>query len=42
MRQGAKGQCTGTILRNEMGREIGGGSGLGTHIHPWVYTHGIY
>ena len=22
--------------RDGMGREVGGGSGLGTHVHPWV------
>ena len=21
--------------RDDMGREVGGGSGLGTHVHPW-------
>ena len=31
MRQGAQGWCTGMTLRDEMGREVGGGSGWGTH-----------
>ena len=37
-RQGAQGWCTGMTLRGEMGwgerRE--GGSGWGTHLHPWL------
>jgi len=36
MRQGAQGQSTGMTLRDGMGREVGGGSGWGTHIHPWL------
>ena len=35
MRQGAQGWCTGMTLRDEMGREVEGYSGWGTHIHPW-------
>ena len=35
MMQGAQGWCTGMILRDVMGREVEGGSGLGTHVHPW-------
>ena len=31
----AWGWCTGMIQRNDMGWEVGGGSGLGTHVHPW-------
>jgi len=34
MRQGVHGQCTGMTLRDGMGR--GGGSGWGTHVHPWL------
>ena len=36
MRQGAQGWCTGMTLRDGMGREMGGGSGWGTHVHPWL------
>ena len=36
MRQGAQGWCTGTTLRDGMGREVGGGSGWETHVHPWL------
>ena len=34
MRQGAQGWCTGTTLRDGMGKDVGGGSGWGTHVHP--------
>ena len=34
MRQGARGWSTGMNLRDGMGREVGGGSGWGTHVHP--------
>ena len=34
MRQGAQGWCTGMTQRDGMGREVGGGSGWGTHVHP--------
>ena len=33
MRQGARGWCTGVTQRD--GKE-GGGSGWGTHVHPWM------
>ena len=36
MRQGAQSQCTGTTLRDGMGREVEGGFRMGTHIHPWL------
>ena len=36
MRQGAQGRKTGMTLRDGMGREVGGGSGWGTHVHPWL------
>ena len=36
MRQSAQGWCTGMTLRDGMGREVGGGSGWGTHVHPWL------
>ena len=36
MRQGTQGWCTGMTLRAGMGREIGGGLGWGTHVHPWL------
>ena len=33
--QGAQGWCRGMTQRDGMGREVGGGgSGLGTHVHP--------
>ena len=35
MRQGAQGWCTGMTQRDGMGREVGWGSGWGTHVHPW-------
>ena len=35
MRQGAQGWCTGMTQRDGMGREGGGGSGWGAHVHPW-------
>ena len=36
IRQGAQGWCSGMTLRDRMGREVGGGSGWGTHAHPWL------
>ena len=33
--QDAWGWCTGMIQRDDMGWEMGGGSGLGTHVHSW-------
>ena len=36
MRQGVQGWCTGMILGYGMKREVGGGSGWGTHVHPWL------
>ena len=36
MRQGAQGWCTGMILRDGMAREVGGVSGWGTHVYPWL------
>ena len=36
MRQGAQGQYTGMTLRDGMGREMGGVSGWGTHVHTWL------
>ena len=35
MRQGAQGQGAGITLRDGMGREVGRGSGWGTHVHSW-------
>ena len=35
MRQGAQRWCTGMTLRDEMGREVGGGFRMGN-----MYTHG--
>ena len=42
MRQGAQGWCTGMTLRDGMGREVGGVSGGGTHIHPWLIHVNIW
>ena len=36
MRQGAQGWCTGMTLRDGLGRVVGGVSGWGTHVHPWL------
>ena len=32
---GCLGWCTGMTQGDGTGREVGGGSGLGTHVHPW-------
>ena len=32
----AQGWCTGVTQRNWVKREVGGGSGLGTHVNPWL------
>ena len=32
----AQGWCTGMTRRDGMGREVGGGSGWGTHVNPWL------
>ena len=34
--QDAWGWCTGMIQRDDTRCEVGGGSGLGTHVHPWM------
>ena len=37
MRQGAQGWCTGMTLRDGMRKKVvGGGSGWGTLVHPWL------
>ena len=36
MRQGAQGWCTGMTLRDGWGGRREGGSGWGTHVHPWL------
>ena len=36
MRQGVRGWCTGMALRDGMGQEVGGGSGWGIHVYPWL------
>ena len=36
MIQYAQGWCTGMTQRDGMGRKVGGGSGWGTHVHPWL------
>ena len=35
MIQDAWGWCTGMTQRDGMGKEVGGGSGLGTQVHSW-------
>ena len=32
----AQGWCTGKTQRDGTGREVGGGSGWGTHVNPWL------
>ena len=32
----AQGWCTGKTQRDGMGRDVGGGSGWGTHVNPWL------
>ena len=32
----ARGWCTGKTQRDGMEREVGGGSGWGTHVNPWL------
>ena len=36
IRQGSQGWCMGMTLGDGMGRKVGGGSGWGTHEHPWL------
>ena len=36
MKQGTQSWCTGTTLRDGMGRRWEGVSGRGTHVHPWL------
>ena len=36
MKQGSQSQCSGMTQRDGVGREVGGGSGWGTHVHPWL------
>ena len=31
-----QGWCSGMILRDGRGKGMGGGSGWGTHVHPWL------
>ena len=31
--------CSGLMQRDGMGREVGGGSGWGTHVNPCVYIN---
>ena len=32
----ARGWCTGKTQRDGVGREVGGGSGWGIHVNPWL------
>ena len=36
MKQGTQSQCSGTTQRDRVRREVGAGSGWGTHVHPWL------
>ena len=36
MRQGTQDWCTVMTQGDGMGREVEGGSGWGTHVHPWL------
>ena len=39
MRQGTQGWCTGMTLKDGIGREVGGGSGWGAHVHhSWLMS----
>ena len=38
----AQGWCTGKTLRDQMGREVGGGSGWGTHVNPWMIHFNVW
>jgi len=40
--QGAQGWYTGTTLRDGMRREVGGVSGWGTHVHPWLIHASVW
>ena len=42
MRQGAQGWCTGMTLRVGLGREVGGGFRVGTHVHPWLIHDNVW
>ena len=35
-KQGTQSWCTGTTQRDGVGREVGGGFGMGTHVHLWL------
>ena len=37
MKQGTQSWCSGTTQRDGVGKEVGGGSGWGTHVHPWLF-----
>ena len=42
MRQGAQGWCTGKNQRDGIGREVGGGSGRGTHVNSWLIRVNVW
>jgi len=42
MGQGAWGWCTGMTQRDGMGRDVGGGSGWGTHVYPWLIYGNVW
>ena len=42
MRQAAQGWCTGMTLRDGMGRKVGGSSGWGTHVNPWLVNVNVW
>ena len=42
LRQGAQGWCSGMTPRDGMGGRWEGGSGWGTHVHPWLIHVNIW
>ena len=42
MRQDAQGWYPGTTQRDGMGRDVGGRSGWGTHVHPWLIRVNVW
>ena len=42
MTQGAQGRGTGTTLKDGWGGRWEGGSGWGTHVHPWLFHVNVW
>ena len=38
----AEAWCTGKTQRDGMGREVGGASGWGTHVNPWLINVNVW